>query len=248
MWQNCNNHVIVCWNFHRKRIESYKLYVCNTWVSTALNYWYHTIDARGKLQSLTQWWWLRRWLWQWLMTSLLIPKRVCACFCVCKYHVCHCFFQPFPADLWPIQVRRWLPVHCVQCREHFGLRDHPPLTGWPVGRSQWVVHSVDMYKDGQAPGTSPTLWKKLKSRNTHIKNDHNSIREWYGIVLQNVKNGNRPNLLLNCWTGLARPQGTSKTTVKWMSVSAIWPALWNLNLQKWDHVSHLLLLLLFIAV
>lgn len=79
------------------------------------------------------------------------------------------FFQPFPADLWPIQVRRWLPVHCVQCREHFGLRDHPPLTGWPVGRSQWVVHSVDMYKDGQAPGTSPTLWKKLKSRNTHIK-------------------------------------------------------------------------------
>lgn len=151
------------------------------------------------------------------------------------------FFQPFPADLWPIQVRRWLPVHCVQCREHFGLRDHPPLTGWPVGRSQWVVHSVDMYKDGQAPGTSPTLWKKLKSRNRHIKNDHNSIREWYGIVLQNVKNGNRPNLLLNCWTGLARPQGTSKTTVKWMSVSAIWPALWNLNLQKWDHVSHLLL-------
>ena len=79
------------------------------------------------------------------------------------------FFQPFPADLWPIQVRRWLPVHCVQCREHFGLRDHPPLTGWPVGRSQWVVHSVDMYKDGQAPGTSPTLWKKLKSRNTHIE-------------------------------------------------------------------------------
>ena len=146
----------------------YELYVCNTWVSTALNYRYHTIDARGKLQSLTQWWWLRRWLWQWLMTSLLIPKRVCACFCVCKYHVCHCFFQPFPADLWPIQVRRWLPVHCVQCREHFGLRDHPPLTGWPVGRSQWVVHSVDMYKDGQAPGTSPTLWKKLKSRNTHI--------------------------------------------------------------------------------
>lgn len=40
--------------FIEKGIESYKLYVYNTWVITALNYRYHTIDAREKLQSLTQ--------------------------------------------------------------------------------------------------------------------------------------------------------------------------------------------------
>ena len=120
--------------------------------------------------------------------------------------------------------------------------ERPPstdrLTGRPVAVGRPQCGHVQRWA---GTGHQPNPLEETNIQKYTYWNDHNSIREWYGIVLQNVKNGNRPNLLLNCWTGLARPQGTSKTTVKWMSVSAIWPALWNLNLQKWDHVSHLLL-------